>query len=240
MDEAHTSRYSVHPGMNKMYYGLRDLYWWPGMKRDIAEYQLALCDFGRGGQIDQVSSFHAIREDYKTEKLARIYINKIVARHGVPVSIILDRDGRFASHLWQALQKALGTKLNISTAYHPKTDGPFEIVECVGRVAYRLKLPQELSCIYDTFHVSNLKKCLAESNAQVSLEEIKIDESLRFVKEPIEIMERDVKKLKRRRIPSVKVHWNSQKGVEYTWERENQFKTKYPHIFASTSYAGAS
>nr|GFC27792.1 putative reverse transcriptase domain-containing protein [Tanacetum cinerariifolium] len=222
-----------------------------------------------------------IREDYKTKKLARIYINEIVARHGVPVSIISDRDGQFASHLWQALQEVLGTKLHMSTTYHPETDGqsertiqtledmlrayvmdfggswdthllltevgesqligpeimqettkkiiqikerlktarsrqksyankrrkplefkvgdrlllkvspwkrvvrfgkkgklapryegPFEIVECVGPVAYRLKLPQELSCVHDTFHVSNLKKCLAEPDVQVPLDEI--------------------------------------------------------------------
>ncbi|GJT88425.1 putative reverse transcriptase domain-containing protein [Tanacetum coccineum] len=95
---------------------------------------------------------------------------------------------------------------------------PFEIVECVGPVAYRLKLPQELSCIHDTFHVSNLKKCLAESDIQVPLEEIEIDKNLRFVEEPIETVARDVKKLKRRRIPLVKVRWNSRQGVEYTWE----------------------
>ncbi|GKE52584.1 reverse transcriptase domain-containing protein, partial [Tanacetum coccineum] len=108
----------------------------------------------------------------------------------------------------------------------PRYVGPFEIVECVGPVAYRLRLPQELSCIHDTFHVSNLKKCLAESDVQVPLEEIEIDENLRFVEEPIEIVERDVKKLKRRRIPLVKVRWNSRQGAEYTWEREDQFKTK--------------
>ncbi|GJR72589.1 hypothetical protein Tco_0084954 [Tanacetum coccineum] len=78
---------------------------------------------------------------------------------------------------------------------------------------------KELSCIHDTFHVSNLKKCLAESDVQVPLEEIEIDENLRFVEEPIEIVERDVKKLKRRRIPLVKVRWNSRQGAEYTWER---------------------
>ncbi|GJV66568.1 putative reverse transcriptase domain-containing protein [Tanacetum coccineum] len=87
---------------DKINYDLRDLYWWPGMKRDIAEY------------------------DYKTEKLAKIYVNEIVARHGVPVSIISDRDCRFASHLWQALQEALGTRLDMSTAYHPETDGQSE------------------------------------------------------------------------------------------------------------------
>ncbi|GKA96128.1 putative reverse transcriptase domain-containing protein, partial [Tanacetum coccineum] len=87
----------------------------------------------------------------------------------------------------------------------PRYVGPFEIVECIGPVAYRLKLPQELSCVHDTFHVSNLKKCLAEPDVQVPLNEIEIDENLRFVEEPIEIVERDVKKLKQRRIPLVKV-----------------------------------
>ncbi|GJR67532.1 putative reverse transcriptase domain-containing protein [Tanacetum coccineum] len=114
----------------------------------------------------------------------------------------------------------------------PRYVGPFEIVECVGPVAYRLKLPQELSCVHDTFHVSNLKKCLAEPDVQVPLDEIEIDENLRFVEEPIEIVERDVKKLKRRRIPLVKVRWNSRQGAEYTWEREDQFQKKYPHLFS--------
>ncbi|GJW98210.1 putative reverse transcriptase domain-containing protein [Tanacetum coccineum] len=83
----------------------------------------------------------------------------------------------------------------------PRYVGPFEIVEYVGPVAYRLKLPQELSCVHDMFHVSNLKKCLAEPDVQVPLDEIEIDENLCFVEEPIEIVEWDVKKLKRRRIP---------------------------------------
>nr|GEY86344.1 putative reverse transcriptase domain-containing protein [Tanacetum cinerariifolium] len=326
MDEAHTSRYSVHPRTDKMYYDLRDLYWWPGMKRDIAEYvsKCLTCSkikvehqkpsglLQHSGHdaiwvvVDRLTKsayFLPIREDYKTEKLARIYINEIVARHGVPVSIISDRDGRFASHLCKALQKALGTKLNMSTAYHPETNGqsertiqtledmlracvmdfggtwdthlplvkfsynnsyhksitctPFEALygrkcrspviwtkigesqligpeimqettEKIVQIKERLKTTRsrqksyadkghkplefkvgdrvllkvspwkgfELSCIHDTFHVSNLKKFLAESDAQVPLEEIKIDENLRFVDEPIEIMERDVKKLK--------------------------------------------
>ncbi|GJU76466.1 putative reverse transcriptase domain-containing protein, partial [Tanacetum coccineum] len=114
----------------------------------------------------------------------------------------------------------------------PRYVGPFEIVECVGPVAYRLKLPQELSCVHDTFHVSNLKKCLAEPDVQVPLDEIEVDENLRFVEEPLEIVERDVKKLKRRRIPLVKVRWNSRQGAEYTWEREDQFRMKYPHLFS--------
>ncbi|GJR40083.1 putative reverse transcriptase domain-containing protein [Tanacetum coccineum] len=142
MDEAHTSRYSIHPGADKMYHDLRDLYWWPGMKRDVAEYisRCLTCSKIKAEhqkpsgllqqpeipELTKSAHFLPIREDYKTEKLARIYINEIVARHGVPVSIISDRDGRFTSHLWQALQKALGTKLHMSTTYHPETDGQSE------------------------------------------------------------------------------------------------------------------
>ncbi|GJU11743.1 putative reverse transcriptase domain-containing protein [Tanacetum coccineum] len=406
-------RYSIHLGADKMYYDMRDLYWWPGMKRDIAEYvsRCLMCSKIKSehqkplgllqqpkilewkwekitmdlitklprsssgydaiwvivDRLTKSTHFLPIREDYKTEKLARIYINEIVARHGVPVSIISDHDGRFTSHLWQALQKALGTKLHMSTAYHPETDGPiqtledmlracvmdfggswdthlplvefsynnsyhtsikcapfkalygrkcrspviwtevgesqlirpeimqettkkiiqikerlkmgrsrqksyadkrrkplefkvgdrvllkvspwkgvvqfgnkgklapryvgpFEIVESVGLVAYRLKLPQELRCIHDRIHLSNLKNCFAEPDVQVPLEEIEIDENLRFVEELIEILERDVKKLKQRRIPLVKVCWNSWQGPEFTWEREDQFQKKFVTI----------
>ncbi|GJU12225.1 putative reverse transcriptase domain-containing protein [Tanacetum coccineum] len=145
MDEAHTTRYSVHPSADKMYYDLRDLYWWSGMKRDIADYvskcltcskikaehqkpsgllqqpeilewkweKLAMdliTELPRSSNgydtiwviVDRLTKsayFLPIREDYKSDKLARIYINEIVARHGVPVAIILGRDGRFTSHL---------------------------------------------------------------------------------------------------------------------------------------------
>ncbi|GJY64482.1 putative reverse transcriptase domain-containing protein [Tanacetum coccineum] len=119
----------------------------------------------------------------------------------------------------------------------PRYIGPFKIVERVGPVAYRLRLPQELSCIYDTFQVSNLKKCLAEIDLQVPLEEIKIDDKLYFVKEPVEIVDMDVKMLKRSWIPLVKVRWNSQQGAEFTWEHEDPFKAKYPHLFATSSSA---
>ncbi|GKC39664.1 putative reverse transcriptase domain-containing protein, partial [Tanacetum coccineum] len=95
-------------------------------------------------------------------------------------------------------------------------------------------LPQEPSCVHDTFHVSNIKKCFAELDVQVPLDEIEIDENLRFVEEPIEIVERDVKKLKQRRIPLVKVRWNSRQGAEYTWEHEDQFWKKYSHLFSET------
>ncbi|GJW30589.1 putative reverse transcriptase domain-containing protein [Tanacetum coccineum] len=327
LDKAHKSKYSVHPGADKMYHDLRDMYWWPKMKRDIATYVSKCLTYAKvkaehqrpSGLLQQpgipewkltkLAHFLAICEDFNTEKLVRLYIDVIVARHGVPVSIISDRDGRFTSHFWQTVQRALGTRLDLSTAYHPQTDGqsestiqtledmlracvidfggswdvqlpltefsynnsyhssiqcalfealygrkcrspvlcyadkrrkplefevgdqvllkvspwkgvvrfgkkgklapryvgPFEILERISLVAYRLRLPEELSSMHDTFHVSNLKKCLADANLHVPLDEIKVDKTLRFIKEPVEIMEREIKKLKRRNIALVKV-----------------------------------
>nr|GEX31819.1 putative reverse transcriptase domain-containing protein [Tanacetum cinerariifolium] len=316
--------------------------------------------------------FLATREDYSMENLARLYIDEIIARHRVLVSIISDRDGQFISRFWKTLQKALWTRLDMSTAYHPQMDrrsertiqtledmlracvidfggswdvhlplaefsynnschssiqsapfealygrkcrspvlwdeiresrligpelvqettdkvvlikeklkaardrqksyadnkrkpikfeagdqvllrvspwkgvmhfekkgklapryvGPFEILERIGPVAYRLRFPEELSSVHDIFHVSNLKKFLADANLHVPLDEIKVDKTLRFVEETIEIMDREVKSLKRSKIPIVKVHWNSKHGPEFTWERKDHMKAKYPRLF---------
>ncbi|GJV34062.1 reverse transcriptase domain-containing protein [Tanacetum coccineum] len=374
MDEAHKSKYSVHPGANKMYYDLRDRYWWPGMKKDIAEYvskcltclkvkaehqrpsgllqqpeipvwkwegiamdfvtKLPRTSSGHDtiwvivDRLTKSAHFLPMREDYKMERLARLYLNEIVARHGVPISIISDRDSRFTSRFWQSMQEALGTRLDMSTAYHPQTDGqsehtiqtledmlracvldfggswdvhlplvefsynnsyhssvrcapfealygrkcrspimwaevgegqligpelvqettekisqikdrlkaardrvvrfrkkgklaprfvgPFEIIEKVGPVAYQLDLPEELNGVHDTFHVSNLKKCLADPTLKVPLDEIRVDAKLNFMEEPVEILEREFKKLKRSRIAIVKVQWNSKCGPEFT------------------------
>ncbi|GKD60450.1 putative reverse transcriptase domain-containing protein [Tanacetum coccineum] len=113
----------------------------------------------------------------------------------------------------------------------PRFVGSFEIVEKVGPMAYRLDLPEELDGVHDTFHVSNLKKCLADPTLQVALDEIQVDAKLNFIEEPVEILEREFKKLKRSRIAIVKVRWNSKRGPEFTWEREDHMKLKYPHSF---------
>ncbi|GJV45869.1 hypothetical protein Tco_1430405 [Tanacetum coccineum] len=122
----------------------------------------------------------------------------------------------------------------------PRYVGPFEILERIGPVAYRLRLPEELIGVHDTFHVSNLKKCLGNANLHVPLNEIKIDKTLRFVEEPVEIMDREVKSLKRSRIPLVKVRWNSKRGPEFTWEREDYMKSKYPQLFVDRADESAS
>ena len=114
---------------------------------------------------------------------------------------------------------------------NPRYVGPFKILERIGKVAYRLELPTELGNVHDVFHVSQLKKCLVDETLVVPFQELKIDDKLQFVEEPIEIMDREVKVRKHSRIPIVRVRWNSRRGPEFTWEREDQMKLKYPHLF---------
>ncbi|GKC84424.1 putative reverse transcriptase domain-containing protein [Tanacetum coccineum] len=143
MDEAHESRYSVHPGADKMYYDLRDMPSGLLQQPEIPEWKWEniTMDFitklprTRNGHdaiwvvVDRLTKsahFLAIREDYSTKKLARLYTDEIFACHGVPVLIISDRNAWFTSCLWQTFQKALGTRLDMSTACHPQTDGQSE------------------------------------------------------------------------------------------------------------------
>ncbi|GJY63795.1 putative reverse transcriptase domain-containing protein [Tanacetum coccineum] len=118
---------------------------------------------------------------------------------------------------------------------NPRYVRPFKVLEMVGAVAYKLELPQELRRVYNTFHVSNLNKCYADEPLAVPLDGLHIDDKLHFVEEPMEIMDREVKRLKQIRIPIIKVRWNSRRGPEFTWEREDQFRKKYPHLFTKTA-----
>ncbi|GJY99932.1 putative reverse transcriptase domain-containing protein [Tanacetum coccineum] len=159
MDEAHKSKYSVHLGADKMYYDLRDRYWWPGMKKDITEYvsmdfvtKLLRTSSGHDtiwvivDRLTKSAHFLLMREDYKMERLARLYLNEIVARHGVPISIISDRENRFTSRFWQSMQEALGTRLDMSTAYHPQIDGPELVQETTEKI---LQIKDRLKAAHD-------------------------------------------------------------------------------------------
>nr|GEW78071.1 putative reverse transcriptase domain-containing protein [Tanacetum cinerariifolium] len=313
MYESHKSKYSVQPSSDKIYQDMKLLYWWPNMKADIATYETDPMD-----------------------KLARLYLKEVVMGYEIPVSIICDRDPRFTSNFLSAFQKAMGTWLDMSTAYHLETDGqsertiqtlkdmlrafvidfgncwerqlllaevgdtqligpelipettkkivqikqriqaaqdrqksyvdmrrkpfefkvgnrvmlkvspwkrvvrfgkwgklnpryngPFKVLAKVGTVAYRLELPEQLRRVHNTFHVYTLKKCLSDEPLAISLDEIHIDEKLCFIEEPLEIMDREVKRLKKSHIPIIRVRWNSRRGPEFTWEREDQFRKKY-------------
>nr|GEU53241.1 putative reverse transcriptase domain-containing protein [Tanacetum cinerariifolium] len=117
---------------------------------------------------------------------------------------------------------------------NPRHIRPFKVLARVGPIAYRLELPQELSKVHNTFHVSNMKRCLSDEPLVIPLEEIQIGDKLHFVEEAVEIMVREVKRLKQSCIPIVKVRWNSRRGPEFTWELEDQFRSKYPYLFQHT------
>nr|GEU81825.1 putative reverse transcriptase domain-containing protein [Tanacetum cinerariifolium] len=237
-DGAHSTRYSIHPRADKMYYDLRDMYWWPRMKNDIATHvsKCLTClkvkvehQIPSVNRLTKSSHFLAIREDYKMEKLARLYIDKVVARHGVPVSIISDRDGRFTlrkcrSHvLWAEIgeNRLIGSEL------------VQEITDNVVLIKERLKSARD----HQKGYADNRRKPLKfQVGDQVLLKvspwkgvvrfgkkeklapryvgpfeilerigEVKVDKTFRFVKEPVKIMDREVKKLKCSRISIAKV-----------------------------------
>nr|GEW87963.1 hypothetical protein [Tanacetum cinerariifolium] len=114
----------------------------------------------------------------------------------------------------------------------PQFIRPFKVIERIRPVAYKLELPDKLHGIHDTFHVSNLKRCFVNDDVVIPLDEVQLDDKFHFVEEPVEIMDREVKRLKQSRITIVKVRWNSRRVLEFTWERKDFFMSKYPHLFA--------
>ncbi|GKD41743.1 putative reverse transcriptase domain-containing protein [Tanacetum coccineum] len=200
--------------------------------------------------------FLPMRKDYKIDRLARLYLNEIVAKHGVPILIISDCDSRFTSRFWQSMQEALGSRLDMSTAYHPYTDSQ-KTTEKIAQIKDRLKAARDRQKSYADkrrkpleFKVGEFvllkvspwkgvvrfgKKEKLAPRSVWQRDEIKVDAKLNFVEEPVDIMEQEFKKLKQSRIVIVKVRWNSKRGPEFTWEREDQKKLKYPHLFSASS-----
>ncbi|GJZ90927.1 hypothetical protein Tco_0662854 [Tanacetum coccineum] len=104
---------------------------------------------------------------------------------------------------------------------NPRYIGPFKILKRVGLVTYKHELPEELSNVHNTFHVSNLKKCLSDESFVILMKELRLDDKINFVEKPVEVMDREVKHMKQSHIPIVKLRWNSKRGPKFTWEHED-------------------
>nr|GEV13568.1 hypothetical protein [Tanacetum cinerariifolium] len=224
MHEWHKSKYSIHPGSDKMNQDLKLLYWWSNMKADIATY-VSKCLTCTNVKVEHQKPSGLLQKpeipvwkDYSTERLAKLYIDEIVAQHGVPVSIILDRDGRGVGDsqltgpelICDMTEKIVQIKNRLLAArsrqksYADRRAKPldFEVGDMVmlknlarvGHVAYTLELPEELKGIHNTFYVLNLKKCLAKGDIVVLVDEIQLDDKLHMIEEPVEVVDREIKK----------------------------------------------
>nr|GEX26700.1 putative reverse transcriptase domain-containing protein [Tanacetum cinerariifolium] len=227
MDEAYKSKYFVHSEAYKMYYDLRD--------------RVYFLDFGGSWDVHlmlvEFSYYNSYHSSVRCASFDALYGRKchspiMWAEVGEGQLIGLDlvqETTEKITHIKYRLKAALDRQ----KSYADKRRKPLEF--SVGLVAYQLDLPKELNGVHDMFYASNLKKCLADLILQVPLDEIQVDAKLNFMKEPMEILEREFKKLKRSRIAIVKVRWNSKRGPEFTWEREDQMKLEYPYVFSNVS-----
>ena len=322
-------------------------------------------------RLTKTARFIAVKMTFSLEKFAQLYVTHVVRLHGVPKSIVSDRDARFTSNFWKCVQEAMGTELRLSTAFHPQTDGqsertiqtledmlracvmdfagnwneklpliefsynnsyqasigmapyealygrkcrsplhwydlrekqlhktdfmqetsdavariqrqmkiaqsrqksyadkrrrslefdegdfvflkvspmkgimrfgkkgklspryigPYEIIERIGKVAYRLALPPELSAVHNVFHVSMLRKYIPDPSHVLKHEPIQIHEDLTYEEQPIQVLAREEKVLRNKVIPLVKILWKNHNIEEATWEREDEMRKLYPHL----------
>nr|GEZ48151.1 putative reverse transcriptase domain-containing protein [Tanacetum cinerariifolium] len=272
MHESHKSKYSIHPGSDKMYKDLKKLYWWPNMKAEIATYvstqldmsttyhpetdgqsertiqsledMLRACvlDFGKGWDkhlpLVEFSYNNSYYTSIKVALFEALYGRK--CRSPICWAEVGDRQLTGPEIIHETTEKIVQIKSRVirfgkRRKLNPRYIGPFKILAKVGAVAYRLELLEQLSKVHSTFHISKLKKCMADEPLAIPLDEIQVDDKLNFIEEPVEIMDREVKRLKQSRILIVKVRWNSRRGPKFTWEREDQMQKKYPHFFLNSA-----
>ncbi|GKC67762.1 putative reverse transcriptase domain-containing protein [Tanacetum coccineum] len=214
---------------DNMYHDLRDMYWWPGMKRDIATYDvhLPLAEFSYNNSYHSSIRCAPFEALYGRKCRSPVLWAEIGESSLIGPELVQETTDKVV--LIKEKLKAKGViHFRKKGKLAPRYVGPFEILERIGPVAYRIRLPKELNEVHNTFHVSNLKKYLVDANLHVPLDEIKIEKTLHFIEEPVDIIDRKVKTLKHSKIPIIKVRWNSKRGPEFTWECEDHMKARYP------------
>ncbi|XP_050878547.1 uncharacterized protein LOC127082357 [Lathyrus oleraceus] len=177
-------------------------------------------------RLTKSAHFIPIRMDYPMERLAKLYIEKTVSLHGIPSNIVLDRDARFTLRYWEDVGRALKSR-----KLTPRFIGPYQISEKVGDVAYRITLPPSLANIHDVFHVSQLRRYIADPLHVVQLDDVEVRDNLTVETLPMRIEEREVKQLRGKEMALVKVVWGGPTGVNVTWELKNQMRDSYPELF---------
>ncbi|GKB29713.1 putative reverse transcriptase domain-containing protein [Tanacetum coccineum] len=235
---------------------LKKLYWWPNMKAIIAEYVgkcltcsrvKAECQKPSGLLVQpEIPIYHASIKAVPFEALyGRKCRSPVCWAEVGDVQLtgpeIIHETTEKIVQIRQRLQAARDRQRSYANIRRKPLE--FQVGDRVmlkvspRKVAYKLELPEELSNVHSTFHISNLKKCLSNESLVIPMKELQLDNKLNFVEEPVEIMDREVKQLKQSRIPIIKVRWNSKRGPEFTWEREDQIRAKYPHLFSNTTPA---
>ncbi|KAG8503372.1 hypothetical protein CXB51_001418 [Gossypium anomalum] len=313
LKEAHGELCAMHPGGNKLYHDLQELYWWPGLKREVtefvgkcltcqqvkAEHQLpsgllqpvkiplwkwerVTMDFVSGlpltptkkdsvwvivDRLTKLAHFIPVRTDFSFQKLAKLYVAEITDGQSERVIQILEdmlrgcvidfRDSwedylplaefvynnSYQTELGE--RQVLGSELAANTEnkkilrfgkkgkLSPRFIGPYQVLKRVGPVAYQLELPPELDRIHDVFHVSMLRRYRSNPTHVMPVAEIEVQTDLTFEKESMQILDREVKVLRRKSVPLVNVLWRNHGKEEATWESEEVMRQQYPHLFRS-------
>nr|GEY10406.1 reverse transcriptase domain-containing protein [Tanacetum cinerariifolium] len=229
MLESHKSKYSVHLGSDKMYQDLKKLYWWPNMKAEISTY------YGSGKKLLWI-----LLLSYQRRRLVKIQFSYHTSIKAAPFEALYGRKCR-SPICWVEVGDAQLTGPEI---VHETTEKIIQIKKCIQLVRDRQKSYADKRRKPLEFEVGDKvmlkvspwkEKCFVDEPLAIPLDEIQIDDKLNFIEKPLKIMDREVKRLKQSCTPIVKVHWNSRRGSEFTWEREDQMKKKYPHLFVNPS-----
>ncbi|GJV20834.1 putative reverse transcriptase domain-containing protein [Tanacetum coccineum] len=241
MHESHKSKYSIHPGSDKMYQDLKKLYWWPNMKAEIATYVSKCLTYARVKAECQKPSgllVQPVIPVWKWENITIDFVTKLpkTSSGQDAIWVIVDRLTK-STHFLPMKETDSMEKLKrqyLKEVGDAQLTGPEIIRETMEKII-QIKKCIQVACDRQKSYADRRRKPLEfEVGDKVML---KIDDKLNFIEERVEIMDREVKRIKQSRILIVKVRWNTSRGPEFTWEREDQMKKKYPHLFANPAPA---